>query len=512
MTSIVVRLMSLGIVLFLASCASPPVNQPKEFSSALRTAPNSGVAGDIRKLVARHPGKSGFALIDNNRAAFTDRIALADYAQKTLDVQYYIWSADTIGKILADHVIQAADRGVRVRCLVDDMYLKSRDEGAAVLAAHPNIEVRVFNPHRFRSLRTLNFALDFTRLNHRMHNKTMIMDNACAIIGGRNMADEYFGLNDDFNMRDLDIVAVGPIVPKVSNVFDEFWNSEAAVPAENLLKNQEVIDNFRQQVAILRKSLTADRYPFPLTMDVGQIKSRWNEVERAFVWADGEVFHNSYESLKHPGHGESINRSLTRELLAAKHEVRFEAAYYVTRRRGIELGRKMVDNGVKIRVLTNSLATNDVGAAQAGYARTRKTLLRGGVELYELRPDAAALRAQVAPHAKQARTAIHTKALVIDGRKSFVGSYNLDPRSANINSEVGLMVNSEEFARRVAAYLDQGVRPENSYRVSLDEHGHPRWQTIINGQPRTLSHDPETTTFQRLTNRLIGYLPITSQL
>jgi putative cardiolipin synthase len=504
--------MSLGIVLFLASCASPPVNQPKEFSSALRTAPNSGVAGDIRKLVARHPGKSGFALIDNNRAAFTDRIALADYAQKTLDVQYYIWSADTIGKILADHVIQAADRGVRVRCLVDDMYLKSRDEGAAVLAAHPNIEVRVFNPHRFRSLRTLNFALDFTRLNHRMHNKTMIMDNACAIIGGRNMADEYFGLNDDFNMRDLDIVAVGPIVPKVSNVFDEFWNSEAAVPAENLLKNQEVIDNFRQQVAILRKSLTADRYPFPLTMDVGQIKSRWNEVERAFVWADGEVFHNSYESLKHPGHGESINRSLTRELLAAKHEVRFEAAYYVTRRRGIELGRKMVDNGVKIRVLTNSLATNDVGAAQAGYARTRKTLLRGGVELYELRPDAAALRAQVAPHAKQARTAIHTKALVIDGRKSFVGSYNLDPRSANINSEVGLMVNSEEFARRVAAYLDQGVRPENSYRVSLDEHGHPRWQTIINGQPRTLSHDPETTTFQRLTNRLIGYLPITSQL
>lgn len=511
MTSII-RLMPLGLALLLASCANHQVNQSKDYSTALRTPPSAGMAGEIRKLAAKHPGKSGFALIDNNRAAFTDRIALADYAQKTLDVQYYIWSPDTIGKILADHVIQAADRGVRVRCLVDDMYLKSRDSGTAVLAAHPNIEVRVFNPHRFRSLRTLNFALDFTRLNHRMHNKTMIMDNACAIIGGRNMADEYFGLNDEFNMRDLDIVAVGPIVPKVSDVFDEFWNSEAAVPAENLLKDRKTIDDFRQQVAILRKSLTADRYPFPLTMDVGQIKSRWGEVQKAFVWADGEVFHNSYESLKNPGQGESVNRSLTRELLAARHDVRFEAAYYVNRRRGIEVGRKMVDHGVKIRVLTNSLATNDVGAAQAGYARTRPTLLRGGVELYELRPDAAALRAQVAPHAKQARTGIHTKALVIDGRKSFVGSYNLDPRSADINSEVGLLVDSTEFARRVSAYLDQGVRPENSYRVSLDEHGRPQWKTVINGQPRTWSHDPETTTFQRLTNRLIGYLPIASQL
>jgi putative cardiolipin synthase len=500
------------LLLVFAGCAPRPSSLPKPVSIALNAPPLTGLSGELERAAAAHPGKSGFAVIPNNRAAFTDRVALADFAQKTLDVQYYIWSADTIGRILGDHVIQAAERGVRVRCLIDDANLKNPDSALAALAAHPNIEVRLFHPGWFRSQHMADLLLDFGRFNHRMHNKTMVMDNSCAIIGGRNIADEYFGLNDEFNLRDLDIVAAGPIVRKVSAVFDEFWNSDGAVPIEHLAKDRQTIADFRRQAAYLREHTQAERYPFPLALDLREIGNHLTEIKQGFIWARGEVFHNSYDSLGHPGQGETVLQKLHRELSAAQREVHFEAAYYVMRRRGIEFGRRMVDRGVKIRVLTNSLATNDVGAAQAGYAKTRDTLLRGGVELYELRPDAAALVSQVAPHARQARTGVHTKALVIDGKKTFVGSYNLDPRSADINSEIGLLVDSEEFAKRVDAYLDQGTRPENSYRVTLDGRGGLQWKTTVDGEQRVWHHDPETTAWQRLTNYLIGLLPIQDQL
>lgn len=498
--------------LLLAGCGIRYDEVPKTPSHALGKAPNSGVAGQLEAAARRHPGTSGFAVLGDNHEAFTNRVALADFARETLDVQYYIWSSDTIGLMLGDRLVRAADRGVRVRFLLDDVNFKKRDSATAALAAHPNIEVRIFNPHRFRSQRTLEFLAYFGRLNKRMHNKVMIMDDACAIVGGRNIADEYFGLGEDFNNRDLDIAAVGPVVRDLSATFDEFWNSEAAIPIEGFLRELPDRDDFDRQVATLRANIRPERYPFPLDEDVATLRGRIDQVMERMVWARGEVLFDSFESMLGNDPEGMMNRRLHAEVAAAEKDVRIEAAYFVPREGAIETTRNLVERGVDVRVLTNALAGNDVVAAQAGHSRRRPEVIRAGAAVHEFRPDAPVLLSQVAPQARDSRSALHTKTIVIDGRTSFVGSFNLDPRSADINSEIGLLVHSEAFAERVGAFLDEGVRPENAYRVTLDERGRTIWSTEIDGATRSWTHDPETSFGRRLMNRLLMLLPIEDQL
>ena len=463
-------------------------------------------------MSAQHSGKSGFAVIEGNRQAFTDRIALADNAQKTLDVQYYIWSPDTIGRILGDHVVRAAQRGVRVRFLIDDLNVTTPDSAMLALAKHPNIDVRLFNPRVWRSMRKADLMVHLRRLNHRMHNKAMIMDNACAVIGGRNIADEYFGLHESRNMRDLDIVAVGPIVKKVSSVFDEFWNSPAAIPVQNMVRDPKGVADFQKQADALRDSIQPGQYPYPLDLDLAEVKAHLSKFESRFIWADGEVLYDSYESLKSPRHGATVVSRLSELFAEAKKSLHIEAAYFVLREPGLQVGRDLEGRGVEMRVLTNSLASNNQPKAQSGHAKHRQKILESGAELFEFRPDSAAAHADVAPAAKDSVIGIHTKAFVIDGTQAFVGSYNLDPRSAEINSEIGLLVKSPAFAARVSRFLDEGIRPENAYRVTLDSRGRPQWQTHFDGKPRTWSQDPETTFGQRLMEKIYMLLPIQSQL
>lgn len=498
--------------LVLASCAPSFRDVPKTPSQALKQAPSTGVAGQLEAAARRHPGKSGFAVLGDNRQAFVDRVALADFAQETLDVQYYIWSADTAGLLLADHLIRAADRGVRVRFLLDDVNFKKRDSATAAIAAHPNIEVRIFNPHRYRSNRTSEFLLNFGKLNKRMHNKVMVMDNACAIVGGRNIADEYFGMGESFNNRDLDIAAVGPVVRELSSTFDEFWNSESSVPIEGFVRDKPDMDDFRRQIVTLRSNIRPERCPFPVDQDVAELRGRIDEIMDDIVWARGEVLFDSYASTQGRDPEGKMNRRLHAEVKAAQREVHIEAAYFVLRDPAIETIRELAGRGVEVRVLTNALAGNDVVAAQAGHTRRRPQVIRAGAEVHELRPDAPALLSQVAPQARDSRAALHTKTLVIDGETSFVGSFNLDPRSADINSELGLLVHSEAFARQVGEFLDEGVRPENAYRVTLDENGRTVWTTEVDGETRTWTVDPETTWGRRTMNRLLTLLPIEDQL
>lgn len=481
-------------------------------SQSLKTDPSSGVAAQLEAAARRHPGKSGFAVLGDNRRAFVDRVALADFAQETLDVQYYIWSADTAGLLLADHLIRAADRGVRVRFLLDDVNFKQRDSATASIAAHPNIEVRIFNPHRYRSNRTAELVANFGRLNRRMHNKIMVMDKACAIVGGRNIADEYFGLSDHSNYRDLDIAAVGPIVRDLSATFDEFWNSGSAVPIEAFVRDKPDMDDFRRQVATLRSNIRPERCPFPVDHDVAELRSRIDEIMDEIVWADGEVLADTYASTQGRDPEGMMNRRLHAEVRAATRHVHIEAAYFVLRDPAIETIRQLTSQGVGVRVLTNSLAGNDVVAAQAGHTRRRPQVIRAGGHIHELRPDAPAVLSSVAPQARDSIAALHTKTLVIDGETSFVGSFNFDPRSAEINSELGLLVHSEAFARQVSEFLDSGVRPENAYRVTLDEQGHTVWSTEIDGKSHAWTVDPETTFGRRTINRLLTLLPIEDQL
>lgn len=494
------------------ACSSLPVDYPKTVSTAFEAPASTQVGGLFEREAARHPGRSGFVLVPGNREAFTDRVALADFAEKTLDVQYFIWSRDTIGSLLGEHLVAAADRGVRVRFLVDDVNFKKRDGAVAALSAHPNVEIRIFNPHRYRSARVFEFVANFGRLNKRMHNKIMVMDNACAIVGGRNIADEYFGLSRDYNNRDLDLVAVGPIVRDISATFDEFWNSEASVPIEALVEGTRDLDDFRRQVETMKAHARREDYPFPLELDVADLRARLDTVVDNFLWAPARVFHDTFASMREAGGGTTLAEQLHAEIDGAKREVLVESAYFVTRRPGIERARALADRGVRVRVLTNSLASNNVLAAQAGHAKNRDKLLEAGVELHELRPDAAVVLRQVAPHAQGSTTTLHTKALVIDDEKAFVGSYNLDPRSMDINSEIGIFVESPAFARRVRAILDEGVTDANAYRVTLDGRGRLRWETIVDGEPQTWIRDPETTAGKRFKSGLISILPIQGQL
>jgi putative cardiolipin synthase len=460
------------------------------------------------RRTAAHPGISGVDYIRRGRVSLEARLALADLAEKSLDLQYYIWDADISGRFLAERLVRAADRGVRVRVLLDDHSVVDRDTALASLSGHPNIEIRAFNPYRDRG-RIGDFLTDFSRVNRRSHNKIFVADNTVAIIGGRNIADHYFGVHDDSNYRDLDIWAIGPVVPEVSAVFDAFWNSKFAVPYEAFVETTPTEADAAAQIARMRAALAADPMPYDFAEDVPALKARVLDFNEYVTWAPVRVLHDE------PGKAEDPNaRGIVEELFAltsnAKREILIEHAYFVPSERTLDAIAALTARGVRVRVMTNSLASNDVPAVYAGYAGHRERLLRSGVELYELRPDSAML-ARWSALSEKSRSGLHTKAMVVDREHTVIGSYNFDPRSAGINTEVALLVDSPAFGHRVAEYLDEGTLPEYSYHVTL-ENGDLAWTAEEGG--RTVVHrtEPGSTWWNRFTVGFIAMLPIESQL
>src|SRR5690349_3893029 len=424
-----------GLVLLLGGCGTTvDWDYPRMQSAAFERPEATTVGALFQEAADQHPGQSGFALTVQGRRAFMARLAMADLAEKTLDVQYYIWDADTTGRILAEHLLRAADRGVRVRVLLDDNYQsEDTDHTIAALDAHPNIEIRFFNPVENRRWRMLGFASDFDRLNHRMHNKLFIMDNALGIFGGRNIADIYFGVRADQNFRDLDVTAAGPIVKELSSSFDQYWNSEWAIPVGAVVAEHATQDDFLAVKQQLSEQISAGGYPYPIDEGIADLRARLVEIRDGFVWAPGHVYSEDPARVGDEG-GQVILEALRRGVDGTKHELLIESPYLILGDPSLERVKALRARGVTVRILTNSTATNDVIAAQAGYANTRKELIDAGVELYELRPDSN-MKREWSLAAGRSRASLHAKAVVFDRQSVFIGSFNLDPRSTIINTE-----------------------------------------------------------------------------
>ncbi|MDX5361949.1 MAG: phospholipase D family protein [Alphaproteobacteria bacterium] len=501
----------IALCFVLTACGSVPRDYPKTASLAVPPSGATTLETMFAPVGETRQGDSGFALLTGGREAFTARIELADRAERTLDVQYYIWDSDATGVLLAERLLRAADRGVRVRVLIDDLNIDGRDYDLAAIDAHPNVEMRLFNPFASRDAQLINFFLDMHRLNHRMHNKLFVADNAVAILGGRNIADIYFQVASDANYRDLDVLTVGPVVQQASNVFDYFWNSEWAIPAGAVLDTSNAAENLAKLRAVMRDYIAQGKYPHPLSSDEKAFEAALPALRESMIRGHARVVWDDPGEFGEDATRGAIMRNLDDVLAGLERELLVESAYFVVPREYVERVGDLIAKGVRVRVLTNSLETNDVIAAHAGHAAHRPALIRKGVEMYELKAEAETVEKRIFP--MRSRAALHTKALAFDREAVFIGSFNLDPRSATLNTEIGLYIESPELAGRLIAYLDEGVQPDSSYRVTLDDDGNPIWTTTdTDGRAITLTREPGTSFGRRFMVDLINMLPVERML
>ncbi len=455
-----------------------------------------------------HPGLSGFSLLSQGREAFIIRLALADLAERSLDMQYYMWDGDTTGRIIVDRVMKAAERGVRVRLLVDDPYYKASDAVKAALDAHPNVEIRLFNPLTIRSWSIFDFIFDFGRVNRRMHNKLVVVDNAAAIVGGRNIGDIYYGVNTIANYRDLDVLAVGPVVRDLSGVFDRYWNSPSTVPISAIVDRTYGAADLAAILSRLHKEIAAADYPYPIDQDLVELAAQGAELRDNLVWAHGRVIADDPEKVTRGKESDDVVAFIRGRVNQLKEELLVESPYFVLPAGAQATVKALHERNVRVRVLTNSLASNDMLPAHSGYAKTRRRLLENGMELYELRPDTDAFRSGWSFLSGRSPAALHTKAMAFDREAVFIGSFNLDPRSAVINTEAGLYIESPELAEKLTAYMATGVVPANSYRVLLDPNGEIVWETVRDGKKMRYRGEPETGFRRRFVAGLWKLLPI----
>jgi putative cardiolipin synthase len=479
------------IALVFLACATLPTPERKTPSYSYEPHPDSRLAVVTRDLVAdADGGTSGFFKLFRNDDAMRWRLLLADMAEETLDMQYFIWKGDASGDLLLDRVIKAADGGVRVRILVDDIYVIGADRTVAALSQHPQIEVRLFNPMTRRGTSMLLFALEYMgnieQLNHRMHNKLIVADNRFAIVGGRNIGKEYFGLNPKHNFTDFDVVAFGPVAKKVSASFDIYWNNQWAYPGEALLqnyKNQELLPLLLEEIQehLVRKE--------ELLVEFQQQKQDWNtllsKLEQKMKSGTSRVIYDE------PLVGEDIPPVQLVETLGelarnARHELLISTPYFIPHKDFYNDVPDMISRGVRVVVLTNSLGSTNHPIVHSGYKKHRKKVLEMGVELFEMRHDATARGKFDTPPVQSKAFGLHAKYMVIDRKFTFVGSLNLDPRSIYINTEMGLIIDSAKLAKAVAQEFEEEMKPENSWQVLLDDKGRLFWKagdTIIRREP-----------------------------
>lgn len=487
----------------LSACATNPAQYPRTPSSRL-VAPESCALAQILASPAED-ARSGFTLLSEPQPAYEARVALVAEAEQTLDLQYYIWDPDTAGTLLAVKLAEAAKRGVRVRVLIDDFTTSGHDMGLAVLNSLPNVEVRLFNPYGQRGARGLQMLGDFSRLNHRMHNKAMIADGRAAIVGGRNIGDHYFGVSGSANFRDMDVLTTGPIVTDIASSFDTFWNSEFAVPVEALgfVSQETMAKRFEraqaegpawreEHAAAIEALLPPGRGP----------EDRLREWRATMVWAPARVLVD--DPSKAGGSGQmSVLEELGARTAQIQHDLLIESAYFVPGTRTVEGFARLVDRGIRVRVLTNSLASTDVAAVHAVYAPMRKPLLEKGVELHEFRVDSRSSALLGSSGAS-----LHSKVVVFDHTSVFIGSFNLDGRSAIQNTELGLLIDSPELADRTVAVIEEGFAPETSWKVIEDPSGKKlRWLGRTNGVPDERTHEPGASIWRRMGAAMLGWLP-----
>ena len=511
-------------VLVLTACAGlpPGADQPREVGKAFDQPLLTALGRDTARLAQGHPGASGFKLFPRGPDGLVLRAQLIGRAQRSLDIQYYIFVEDDTGKVLLDSLLQAAERGVRVRILLDDLNLAAHPEMRATLAAldnHPNLEVRLFNPLNYRGdlpiLHQLDLVLSASRINHRMHNKLFIADGAVALVGGRNVADEYFEIGSPpVRFGDFDVAAIGPVVAGLAQSFDAFWNSPLSVPQQALATTAQPAAATRPR---LRENSAAMEVPeLGRRIAAGEPLAGLLSGRVPLAWGGATVVADPPEKAD-AGAGRNFisptEATITSRARTVQREVVIISPYFVPGPEGLAALLDLRKRGVRVRVLTNSLASTDVPMVHAAYRRYRMPLAEAGVELYEVRPipGEARERSALGSGASGAPFALHAKAYVFDRKTVFLGSANLDPRSLTLNTEVGLLIDSPELARQISERFAVFSESANSYRVTAHD-GMLSWHTSVAGRSVDWTEEPDTTPEQRLAVDLMGLVPAEDQL
>jgi len=502
----------------LTACAAPRSDVARPHSEAWPLPQDTALGLAYAAPLAQRPGESGLHALPAGLEALGVRAALADAAERTLDLQYYILRADASTELLIARVWRAAQRGVRVRLLVDDLDALGKDLDLATLASWPNIDVRVFNPFSMRGSFGITQLLEILgsgdRLNRRMHNKLWIADNAMAVVGGRNLGDEYFDAAGEVQFTDLDVLLAGPAVRAVSASFDAYWNSAWAVPIEAFVHRVPDAARREEQARALQERLTGFRdSEYGRAVRATGLGRALRSGTLPLTLAPVEAVADPPSKVEPAGAAEpapALFAQRIRPLVAgARSELLLVSPYFIPSEEGLAGMATLVQRGVRVRILTNSLASADpVPLAHAGYARKRARLLAAGVELHEMRPDdAAAARKPIRP---SVGAYLHTKAIVVDRRHVLVGSMNLDPRSRLSNTEIGLLIDSPEFGATLGALFDDAVEPARAFRVT--RHEGPagavqlRWTSEEAGQPVQYDHDPLASPWKRALSSLLEAL------
>ena len=496
----------------IGGCATIDFDYPKTESFAMDGG-ETYLGGQSLLLTEGH-AQSGFLLQVDGIDALATRLLLAERAELTIDAQYYLIHADVTGFLFIEALLRAADRGVRVRLLVDDILARDYDLGMAALDAHPHFEVRIFNPFVRTGLRRLNMVRDFRRINRRMHNKTFTVDNQITIIGGRNIAAEYFDAREDVNFGDLDAVAIGEVVHDVSRQFDTYWNDEYAVPVPAFVDEPDdpeaAIARLRQAIADSRVKL--DKSPYVAVL-IRSVESLIDGDGVEFTWADHQLIYDDPAKARREtlAPEDSIMTPLRATLVGSKESLTVVSPYFVPTRSTIDEAGQLTERGVDVRVITNSLASNNHAIVHSGYARTRKPMLKNGVHLWEIRADTVTTGAERAG-ALQSEGTLHTKGFIVDRKVLFLGSFNFDPRSAYINTELGVIIDSPVLAGWIEERIDR-LMPNVAYQTVLNDRGRLEWiAKQEDGTTIVYAKEPDTGFWTRLGVRMMGWLPIKGQL
>ena len=518
--SVLVRWLALIVLAALASgCATLRTDVPRTPSTALAPVADTPSTRYVKSEVDRHGGESGFRLLISNTNALMSRVVLADHAVHSIDLQYYIFANDATGRLMAQRLLAAADRGVRVRILLDDLDISKQDRLLDALDAHPNIEVRLFNPFRIRNRSLLSkagqFLIEGRRLNRRMHNKSFIVDGMQAIVGGRNIGDAYFDAGNEVHFRDLDVIAIGPVVPRISAMFDAYWNSDSAFPVtayRSVHATTADLERLRTRLAKDAREFAESDYAQALSDQLPNGPSA--DRKGAWFWGPATLVADDPEKADPDKKDDAflIGPQIRSLLEAARDQVLIVSPYFIPGKRGAQYLVDLAHRGVTVKVLTNALAATDEPEVHSGYARYRRPLLEAGVDLFELRP---AGREPGEAYGTSSGVSLHAKTMVVDHRLVFVGSMNMDPRSRLLNTEMGVIVDCPAMAEAIGNFFDKATVPQNAFHVVLERpDGSPtsptriRWIAVDGDRTLKFDHEPDVSAWKRAKVSLMRILPI----
>ena len=500
---------AVALLMTLEGCAQLPSNDGREVSMALQATSDTRLGKAVQARLRDHPGKSGIAILSDGREAFGARMVLADAAERSLDIQYYIWNDDLSGSLLLGALRRAAARGVRVRLLLDDNNTRGLDDLLADLDGDPHIEVRLFNPFAMRKARAWQYLTDFARLDRRMHNKSFTVDNQVTVIGGRNIGDQYFDAGEPIAFVDLDLMAIGAVVTQVSDDFDRYWASPSSYPARRVLgptAPKRAAELAAAALAMQHEPM-ARRYADAIARSpfVRQLMQH----QLPFEWVDVQMLSDDpAKGLGLAQGDELLWPRLKRLLTEARRELRVVSPYFVPGSEGVESITELANKGVKITILTNSLETTDVPAVHAGYAKRRLDLLHAGVALFEMKrtmPVVAVARGSGSGPSSSA--SLHAKTFSVDGNQVFVGSFNFDPRSERLNTEMGFVIDSASLARMIEDSFKRQCQ-ESAYEVRLASSGGLEWVERSGGVQQVHAQEPGNEFWTRFEVMLLSVLPI----